>query len=158
MRITDATLGIADLALHIELVCCLVNGVEHSQHAHVSNNYIKSTFYTIALIIGSCGYLSRPSYGRVSVTTRDVGGRATYTCNSGFRLVGSSNRTCLSNGSWSGSQPICNCRFIVTHIKIDHAHSIPVSYTLEQVSVHTQGRVKVLLLNSSITWLLYCFV
>ena len=124
VRITDATLGIADLDLHIELVCCLVNGVEHNQHAFVSNNYIKSTFYTVALIIGSCGYLSSPRYGRVSVTTRDVGGRATYTCNSGFRLVGSSNRTCLSNGSWSGSQPICNCRFIITHIKIDHAHSI----------------------------------
>ena len=44
------------------------------------------------------------------MTTRDVGGRATYTCNSGFRLVGSSIRTCLIDGSWSGSQPICNCK------------------------------------------------
>ena len=73
-------------------------------------NYLKSTSYTVTSIIGSCDYLSSPRYGRVSVTTRDVGGRATYTCNNGFRLVGLSNRTCLSNGSWSGSQPICNCR------------------------------------------------
>ena len=107
--ITDATLGIDNLDLHIELVCCPGNGVEHSQHAYVSNNFIKYTLYTVASIIGSCGYLSSPSYGRVSVTTLGIRERATYTCNSGFSLVGSSTRTCLSEGSWSGSQPICNC-------------------------------------------------
>ena len=111
--ITDATLGIDDLDLHIELVCCLGIGVEHSQHAYVSNNYLKSKLYFEALIIGTCGYLSSLRYGRVFVTNRDIGGRATYTCNSGFSLVGSSTRTCLSNGSWSGSQPICNCMLIL---------------------------------------------
>ena len=64
--------------------------------------------YIIGLFSGNCGYLSSPRHGRVSVTTRDVGDRVTYTCNSGFRLIGSSTRTCLSDGSWSGSQPICS--------------------------------------------------
>ena len=34
-----------------------------------------------------------------------------YTCKGVFRLIGSSNRTCLSDGTWSGLQPICNCMF-----------------------------------------------
>ena len=50
------------------------------------------------------------------MTTRDVGGRATYTCNSGFTLVGSSTRTCLSDGSWSGSRPFCNCMLSVEQV------------------------------------------
>ena len=59
--------------------------------------------------VGGCEYLRDPSHGHVSVTTLDVEGRATYTCNSEFRLIGLSNRTCLSDGTWSGSEPICNC-------------------------------------------------
>ena len=80
-------------------------------------NYLKSRFYTVASIIGSCGYLSSLRYGRVSMTALNVGGTATYTCYNGFSLVGSSTRTCLSNGSWSGSQPICNCR--LNHYKFN---------------------------------------
>ena len=73
-------------------------------------DYLQYTFYT-----GTCSiliYYDDLYHGYVSVTTLDVGGRATYTCNSGFRLVGLSNRTCLSNGSWSGSAPICNCMLL----------------------------------------------
>ena len=64
-------------------------------------------------LLGSCRSLYSPSFGHVSVTTRDIGGKATYTCNSGFRLVGSSTRTCLSDGGWSGSEPICNCMLCI---------------------------------------------
>ena len=32
---------------------------------------------------------------------------ATYSCNSGYNLVGSMTRTCQANGVWSGSQPTC---------------------------------------------------
>ena len=118
---TTATLVIDDLVLQVELVSYREDGVEHSQHAlvrflklYLSHEYTQKN-------AGVCNYLSSPRYGRVSVTTPDVGGRATYTCNSGFILVGSSNRTCLSNGSWSGSQPICNCRLNL----IQNRHSTP---------------------------------
>ena len=30
-----------------------------------------------------------------------------YTCNSGFRLVGSATRTCQNDGTWSGEHPRC---------------------------------------------------
>ncbi|RXN27609.1 CUB and sushi domain-containing 1-like protein [Labeo rohita] len=30
-----------------------------------------------------------------------------FTCEAGYALIGSSERTCLQNGSWSGTQPVC---------------------------------------------------
>jgi len=30
-----------------------------------------------------------------------------FTCNIGYKLIGSDTRTCQSNGSWSGSDPEC---------------------------------------------------
>ena len=65
----------------------------------------------LTLPTGLCADLSPPSNGNVSVTTYEVGGTATYTCNlySGFELFGVQNRTCLSNGTWSGLEPTCNC-------------------------------------------------
>ena len=49
-----------------------------------------------------CQTLSTPSNGRVSV----VGGRATYFCNDGYRLVGDHLRLC-TNSTWNGTVPIC---------------------------------------------------
>jgi len=34
-----------------------------------------------------------------------------FTCKTGYELTGSDSRTCQSNGSWSGSQTMCNCRY-----------------------------------------------
>ena len=30
-----------------------------------------------------------------------------FTCNTGYELTGSDNRTCLSNGNWSDTDPMC---------------------------------------------------
>jgi len=30
-----------------------------------------------------------------------------FTCNTGYELTGSDNRTCLSNGSWDGTNNVC---------------------------------------------------
>ncbi|XP_061595766.1 complement factor b, like [Cololabis saira] len=37
-----------------------------------------------------------------------VGNETTYDCYSGYTMRGSSNRTCLQNGKWSGFTPICS--------------------------------------------------
>ena len=63
----------------------------------------------LTLPTGLCADLSSPSNGNVSVTTYEVGGTATYICDGGFELLGMQDRTCLSNGTWSGLEPICNC-------------------------------------------------
>jgi len=31
----------------------------------------------------------------------------TITCNTGYELIGSDNRTCQSDGSWSGTMTVC---------------------------------------------------
>ena len=36
-----------------------------------------------------------------------LGNTATYSCNSGFDLVGSSTVTCLASGQWSDGAPTC---------------------------------------------------
>ena len=62
-----------------------------------------------------CGYLDRVECdepgnltdGTVSYNEKGFEDTVTYSCRSGFELVGLSARTCLSNGSWSGTMPTC---------------------------------------------------
>ena len=54
-----------------------------------------------------CGDLMEPANGEVDFTTTYGGSVATYSCNEGYVLCGSENRTCQSSGSWSGSPPEC---------------------------------------------------
>ncbi len=62
---------------------------------------------------------------------------ATYTCNTGYNIVGSESRTCGASGVWSPTAPVCE------GILIPWPHMIPT----------------VLLLNpSSERWLKICFV
>lgn len=55
----------------------------------------------------TCPVLPAPANGTVTVMTPTVGGLAAYACSSGYTLAGVSTRTCLSDGTWSGSAPIC---------------------------------------------------
>ena len=63
----------------------------------------------------SCGWLKRVNCNEPSGITDgtvdyiDTGfeDTASYSCDSGFELVGLSTRTCLNNQSWSGEMPTC---------------------------------------------------
>lgn len=48
--------------------------------------------------------LSQP---KISVLSREVGGKATFTCPQGFMTEGSSEAVCQSSGQWSASVPFC---------------------------------------------------
>ena len=54
-----------------------------------------------------CGRLDDPSNGAVFIVDDIPGETATYSCNSGYVLVGRDTRTCQNDGEWSGSAPIC---------------------------------------------------
>ena len=55
-----------------------------------------------------CGDPGTPSNGDVSLSaSTKLGSIATYTCDTGYNLVGSSKRTCQAEGRWSGELPSC---------------------------------------------------
>ena len=57
----------------------------------------------------TCEDLTDPADGEVSINdaSRVEGSTATYTCNAGFLMSGSSQRVCQESGMWSGVVPIC---------------------------------------------------
>ena len=55
-----------------------------------------------------CGSLTDPANGQVDLTSGTTFGQtATYSCNTGYNLVGDSSRTCQTTRLWSGSVPTC---------------------------------------------------
>ncbi|XP_078585766.1 sushi, von Willebrand factor type A, EGF and pentraxin domain-containing protein 1-like [Branchiostoma floridae x Branchiostoma japonicum] len=63
--------------------------------------------YVFIPIVVSCTDLPAPTHGSVS------GGSAfqaikTFTCDTGYELVGSNTRQCAASGTWTGTQPVCN--------------------------------------------------
>ena len=59
------------------------------------------------LLVLACGDLPNPRFGRVDLTGRTIGSTATYSCQRGYTLVGTSTRTCQANRQWSGVAPVC---------------------------------------------------
>ena len=63
-----------------------------------------------------CGTLTNPANGQVSHTAGTTFGQtATYSCNTGYNLVGDGTRMCQATGEWFGSEPTCEC---MLHIKL----------------------------------------
>lgn len=62
-------------------------------------------FFVISVI--SCGDLGTPPNGNKIGTLTVYGATAIFSCNTGYTLVGSRVRECMSNGLWSGTQVQC---------------------------------------------------
>ena len=55
-----------------------------------------------------CGNLTDPANGQVALTAGTTfGENATYSCDTGYNLVGDSTLSCQATGEWSGSAPTC---------------------------------------------------
>jgi hypothetical protein len=57
----------------------------------------------------SCGALSDPKDGSVSLSGTSFGDLAEYACNAGTVLVGTAKRACQADGHWTGDAPSCAC-------------------------------------------------
>ncbi|XP_078683129.1 uncharacterized protein LOC144917204 isoform X3 [Branchiostoma floridae x Branchiostoma belcheri] len=55
----------------------------------------------------TCPELPLPNYGN-RTEGHLYGDTVTFSCNEGYELIGSENRTCQANQSWSGVQPNCS--------------------------------------------------
>ena len=55
----------------------------------------------------SCETLPDIDNGEVDITGTVFDSVATYSCDEDYRLDGDMQRTCLSSGTWSGSEPQC---------------------------------------------------
>ena len=71
-----------------------------------SYNILHDVFLILTAV--DCGSLTDPDNGSVTLTAgTTVEQTATYSCNTGYNLLGDSTRTCQANGVWSGSAPTC---------------------------------------------------
>ena len=62
----------------------------------------------LVLTVVDCGNLTDPSNGSVTHSAGTTfGENATYSCNTGYNLMGDRTRTCQATGEWSGSTPTC---------------------------------------------------
>ena len=83
------------------------------QHLHIA--FLLST-------VVDCGALTAPANGQVSHPDGTTFGQtATYSCNTGYTLVGDSTRTCEATG-WSGDAPTCE-RMLCVQLQV-HVHNI----------------------------------
>jgi hypothetical protein len=57
---------------------------------------------------GSCQALDNPMNGTVATPALTTGSVAEYTCGMGYSIDGSAERTCDSDGNWSGLAPTCS--------------------------------------------------
>lgn len=62
----------------------------------------------------SCGNPGIPTNGEVTGTKYTYNQKLRYDCNPGFKLVGTRERTCDLNGQWSGVQPSCQRKMLLS--------------------------------------------
>ena len=76
-------------------------------HTREHTILVEATCVSLLKVV-DCGVLTNPNSGHVSHTGGTTFGQtATYSCNTGYRLLGGHARTCQATGRWSGSAPTC---------------------------------------------------
>lgn len=59
-------------------------------------------------IVNRCSQLNAPANGSLEQCSNLAGQTCKFYCDKGYHLNGSTTRTCSSNATWSGTQPLCN--------------------------------------------------
>ncbi|KAF7710922.1 hypothetical protein HF521_009794 [Silurus meridionalis] len=76
-------------------------------HCQEDGRWSGSPPYCSGGSVGVCGDPGFPPHGSRLGEEFRVRSLLRFTCEAGYMLIGSSERTCLQNGSWSGTQPVC---------------------------------------------------
>ena len=80
------------------------------RYAHVRNctRPVCNRSDNFKTLIGKrCSVLAPPQQGIVSSSDNLCGQNVTFSCNAGYRLLGSNSRVCGEDSQWSATQPIC---------------------------------------------------
>ena len=65
-------------------------------------------FLYVLYVEVSCGQPDAPHNGSVDASAgTSFGDVARYSCDTGYMLIGTAERTCQADGRWSGSVPTC---------------------------------------------------
>ena len=79
-----------------------------------------------------CANLTDPANGSVNHTSgTTLGQTATYSCITGYNLVGDSTRTCQAEGNWSGNAPTCAGMYIVINFTFSYSMVMVVQLLLD---------------------------
>ena len=73
-----------------------------------------------SLLVVTCPPLVIPNNGMVitdSSLPQPYGTVVNITCEEGYDLDGSESRMCLSNGTWSGEDTVCKCKYIIPFLQ-----------------------------------------
>ena len=89
----------------------------------IVQKYIQS--FNTFTALKNCSYPHTLNNGIIEVKNTNVGSSIRYSCtNQNHELIGAPERTCLLNGRWSGSTPIC---FDSTAGILCYWHHLPLS-------------------------------
>ncbi|XP_029281787.1 LOW QUALITY PROTEIN: CUB and sushi domain-containing protein 1-like [Cottoperca gobio] len=90
---------------------CLPGGVlvgNASRHCQENAAWSGAPPYCTGVSPGICGDPGMPPHGaRLGGEEFKTKSLLRFSCEAGFSLIGSAERTCLHNGTWSGTQPVC---------------------------------------------------
>ena len=64
----------------------------------------------VPLSVVNCTALEDPEHGTLTGDSISFGSEVSYSCDNGYILTGDADRTCQADGSWTGSDPICNSK------------------------------------------------
>ena len=85
-----------------------VNWLELFRAQCYIDTYLNHLHIFLILTAVDCDSLTDPTNGQITLTAgTTLGQNATYSCNTGYNLVGESTRTCQASGNWSESAPTC---------------------------------------------------
>ena len=71
-----------------------------------------------------CGGLPPLPNGLMVINDTTFNSTASYSCDTGYELVGNTTRICQANGNWSGDQPSCLGKYLVILLNCSQSLSL----------------------------------